>query len=370
MEPNVDNIYVKRKILDWFIEAKGRAPGTIKKYEQALNFWDKITDHADYKSFNSKLAKKFKKELAKQTYSGKLISSSTGVSVLICLKRFFEILSLQPGYRRKINLSDIAYLSPKRDDLAMYRSSNPPIYPTFQQMKAICFNQQINTEIDMMHQAMACFLSCTAARLDAVASFSVGCFNPDILLADQDPKRGVRTKGRKHIRTYLFRFDEDMVNIILNWHKYLLEKGFSYSDPMFSACETKRVDGLSFADSDTLSHNFLTAQRVYDIIKQIALNAGLEKSFNPHSFRHGVIAIAQSKAVTWEQKKAVSMNVGHSKIATTDDYAQLTDAQIKDNIRNLNIVKNKGEKSPVSKDMLERFLLFEKFVSTHAESDK
>jgi site-specific recombinase XerD len=352
---NIDNEYIRRKVLEYIKETKGKSDSSMRKYDQALKMWDRITNEADYRSFNRQIAKKFKKELRKQKYRGRFISSATVTSVLLNLKLFFEVLCLQPGYRRAINRAEIAYLNPSNSELELTRTANPPKYPTEQQMKLIYENITTKTEIGMMHKALIAFICCTGARLDAVASFPLGCFYPEILLADQDPKKGVRTKFHKHIRTYLFRFNEDMVNTILDWHAYLLDKGFGNHDPMFPACETKRLDGLSFQPSDTLSRKFLTAARIYSIIKKITKEAGFADSFNPHSFRHGVIAIAERRAQNIEQFKAVSQNVGHEKPMTTFQYAKLTSEQIKSNIEEIN---NKGNLPPFSEDDFEKFQQF------------
>lgn len=339
---NVENIYIQRKILEYIRETGGKSESSMRKYDQALKMWDKITNHADYRRFNKQLAINFKKKLRKQKYRGKYISASTITSVLLCLQKFFEVLCLEPGYRSKITRSDIAYLQPLNKDLALARSNRIPKYPTEQQMKMIYNSISNNTEIEMMYKALISFLCCTGARLDAIASFPIGCFYPEILLADQDPKRGVRTKFSKHIRTYLFRFNKDMVDTIVDWHKYLLNKGFGYNDPMFPASKEKRLDGLSFQSSDTLSRNFLSASRIYHIIKKVTKEAGIEDSFNPHSFRHGVIAIAERKATSIEQFKAISQNVGHEKPLTTFAYAKLTDDQVKTTIGNMASANKKG----------------------------
>ena len=61
-----------------------------------------------------------------------------------------------------------------------------------------------------------------------------------------------------------------------------------------------------------------------DIVKSTFAAAGLPP-FTPHRFRNTLVRMSNSFVNTPEELKAVSMNLGHSRISTTiDDYGRIS----------------------------------------------
>ena len=58
-------------------------------------------------------------------------------------------------------------------------------------------------------------------REKAIITLPVSYFDKNIMMINQDPKFGVKTKFRKTIRSYVFRFYENMVKYFLEWYEYL-----------------------------------------------------------------------------------------------------------------------------------------------------
>ena len=81
------------------------------------------------------------------------------------------------------------------------------------------------------------------------------------------------------------------------------------------------------------------------IIKSASSNAGLPP-FTPHRFRNTRVEMCNDLITTPEELKAVSMNMGHSSIATTvDDYGRISPRRQGEVMKRLR-AKALGRKSP------------------------
>ncbi len=79
---------------------------------------------------------------------------------------------------------------------------------------------------------------------------------------------------------------------------------------------------------------------------------------SPHAFRHGHIHYGLERAKTMADFKAVSLNVMHSKIQTTDEvYSRLSVEDVHTRVRHLGHAKQRG-----SGDMDSEFELFQQFI--------
>lgn len=362
----IENVKMIRMFIVMLVEALGLGEESVRKFRRAIALWSEFTKDANFKSFNGKIALQFKRWLKNRKYRGKQVSPGTINSVLYQLKRFFQWLSMQPGYKSKIKLSDLEYLNLSRKERKMLGDTSRVKYPTLEQVTQICMNREIKTIIDEMWQALIAWLICSGMRISAIASLAIGCFDPDTLCVDQDPKRGVKTKYSKHIITYLFNFDADLIEIIRNWHKRLIDLGYGYGQPLFPAAELNRTDGMSFAKPVELSCNFLTSNRLREIIKQCTIEAGVEY-FHPHAFRHATIALARKNAKNIEQLKAISQCLGHELISTTFSiYGNLSPEQVHENIAKINHSFTEGKSNHNDNDYV-NFLKFKQFMNENGE---
>ena len=104
---------------------------------KALSRFEADTRYRDFKQFHTEQASAFKRRLAAQdslTTGGKL-SKATLNATLAHLKRFFEWLAGQPGYKARLQYSDAEYfgLSLKDARVATARREKP--VPTPEQIR-------------------------------------------------------------------------------------------------------------------------------------------------------------------------------------------------------------------------------------------
>ena len=103
---NPKNERIKRQYGDFLKHADGRAEVTIRQVEKAIQRYEEFTHSADFSSFDQRVGKAFKQHLVERD-----LAKSTMLSNVTALKRFFGWLAHQPGYRSRITLTDIDYLS-------------------------------------------------------------------------------------------------------------------------------------------------------------------------------------------------------------------------------------------------------------------
>jgi len=161
-------------------------------------------------------------------------------------------------------------------------------------------------------RAAACFLFLSAMRAQAFVSLPVYCVNLKKLTVNQKPALGVRTKNRKSAETQLLRVPE-LLEVVKKWDNQLRSIGFAENGGMwFPPIDVKGVINPS-SNLNWLSRR----QTLADGIKEICQAVGLEY-LTPHKFRHGHAIFMGKKCKDMRDFKAVSQNLMHSSISTTD----------------------------------------------------
>jgi integrase len=314
------NEKIKRRYFNWVSGALGQSVSTIKLKENALWKYDEFSKHQDYKKFNSKIAEAFRKwlETNKNIKTGKVLDKTTQYGILRHVNHFFTWLSIQTGYKSKIKSDDIVYLRLSRADMKIATSSKMPKYPSLEYILRLCSFNVIN-EIDQRDRALIAFTALSGMRDFAIITLSLGCFNPETLLVEQLSSLGVHTKFSKDIHTTLFQFNPELVKYVLDWYRYLKEvKLFNNTSPFFPSTKIE-IDSKthqSFISKGIDNSQWSNANSMRTVFKIRSKQVGLEY-YPPHRFRHFAIREASKYAVTAEQIKAISQNVGHENVSTT-----------------------------------------------------
>lgn len=107
---NPDNERIKRRYLSYLNDAKRQSEQTLDAVAKSLARFEEYTRLKDFKAFNFNQAIAFKNHLAEQRgQSGQKLSKSTLHATLANLKRFFQWLAGQPGYKSRFQYSDADY---------------------------------------------------------------------------------------------------------------------------------------------------------------------------------------------------------------------------------------------------------------------
>lgn len=309
----------KREFFDHLRGADGFAENSVQDFAEAVVQWQTFTENEDFASFNKEKALAFRiwlKERPSNTESGQL-SLSSQYNYLRRVKRFFSWLSGQPDYRNKILKNDVEFLRLSKTDARIATSGTTRKMPTFEEVKAIIESVQIRSEIDKRDRAMISLALITGIRISALTTLKIKSYDAEKRLFDQNPGDGVKTKNSKRILTTFYPIGWDAPEkYFLEWYEYLKAKGFQGDDPIFPATLS------SFSDDNAYSKEFVGNEfwsgtnGARKIFEKRCKNADLPY-FNPHSFRHLIVRIMSQTRLTEEEKKAVSLNLGHSNVGTT-----------------------------------------------------
>jgi integrase/recombinase XerC len=316
---NANNERIKRRYFAYLKEAKRHSEPTVDAVAKALDRFEVDTKHRDFKAFHFEQAVAFKKHLAEQRsqQSGEKLSKATLHATLAHLKRFFQWLAGQPGYKSRLQYSDADYFNLSDKDMRVATAHREQPAPTLEQVKHVITTMPANTDIERRNRALIAFALLTGARDSAIASMKLKHIDLHAGSVHQDA-REVRTKYSKTFTTFFFPVGDEIREIVAEWITYLREEQlWGNNDPLFPA--TRIAVGTSsrqFEAAGLERKHWSSAAPIRVIFRNAFASAGLPY-FNPHSFRKTLVALGEVLCQTPEQFKAWSQNLGHEGVLTT-----------------------------------------------------
>ena len=108
---NAENERVKRSYTRYLREARGRSETTIKHVLYAIAHYERFTDLADLKTFNSDRAVEYRKSLLADGGRQRAEQSSRATvhTKLQSLRVFFRWLAFEEGYRKALDPRDAGF---------------------------------------------------------------------------------------------------------------------------------------------------------------------------------------------------------------------------------------------------------------------
>lgn len=322
-----DNERIKHKYFSFLKEAMRQSEQTIDGVAKAIARFEDYNKYRDFKLFHQQQAIAFKKYLTEQVnkQTGKKLSKATLHSTFTNLKKFFEWLAREPGYKSRIRYSDAEYFNISSKDMHIATARRQKTVPTIEQIKHVIQLMPNHTDIDRRNKALIAFTLLTGARDGALASIKLKHVNLLDNSVFQDA-RDVSTKFSKTFITYYFPVGNEIRQIVTDWINYLKEqKLWGNDDPLFPMTEIGLNDNHQFGVTGLKRKHWSTTQPIRDIFQQAFKNAGLPY-FNPHSFRNTLAILGETICKTPEEFKAWSQNLGHENVMTTFlSYGQVAD---------------------------------------------
>ena len=337
LKHNPDNERIKHKYFSFLKEAMRQSEPTIDGVAKALTRFEVHTKYKDFKTFRHEQATSFKKQLIEQkaVHKDTKLSKSTIHSTFAHLKRFFEWLAREQGYKSRIQYSDAEYFNTSNKDLQVATARRVQKVPTLEQIKHVIDLMPTNNEIEQRNRALIAFTLLTGARDSAIASAKLKHINLDEGSFFQDA-RDVKTKFSKSFITDFFPVGDDIKRIVTDWICYLkTEKLYGNDDPLFPMNEIGLNEQQHFTTIGLKSAHWSTSSPIREIFRKSFKQANLAY-FNPHSFRNTLVQLGQTKCRTPEAFKAWSQNLGHASVLTTlYSYGEVSRQRQKDILNGL-----------------------------------
>ncbi len=315
---NPINERIKRRYFVYLKEAKRQCQATVDDVATALARFEGDTGYRDFKAFHYEHAIAFKRRLAesKSKVTGDKLSKATLYSTLAHLKRFFQWLAGQSGYKSRLRYSDADYFNLSDKDARVATARREVNFPTMEQVKHVIANMPCNTEIERRNRALVAFTLLTGGRDSAIASMKLKHVDFAAGGVFQDA-REVNTKNSKTFTTYFFPVGEDIRQIVADWVKFLRQvKLWGNDDALFPATQVAVGEECRFRVVGLNRKHWSNATAIRKIFREAFEAAGLPY-FNPHSFRNTLVRLGEILCQTPEHFKAWSQNLGHEGVLTT-----------------------------------------------------
>ncbi len=309
----LENEEMIRKYILCLINSKGLSKYTQRIFLRSIRKFNKVIEDKQY----SKLT--VNKIIEAKTVLATDLKERTFIMYMKQLQNFYEWLSKQKGFKDLSDKVEYFNLSKKDKKLEYCSKQEFKEYPTLDYVKELINSIPNETDTDKRNRALISFLCLTGVRVDALVSLSMQCIDIDRLIVKQYPRFNTRTKFGKTIISKIFHFDNELVDIFVEWYNYLKDNGFKKSDPLFPKLKiTKDTNNLSFKRSE-LSKEFMSATSFRKILSNLCKKQNITY-YSPHRYRDLAINLIMSKIPYGEEIKIISQNFGHSDIATTIDY--------------------------------------------------
>jgi integrase len=342
---NADNERIKRQYFAFLKEAKRHSEPTVDASAKALNRFEIYNKYRGFKAFHIEQAIAFKKHLAEQHghHSGEKLSKATLYATLTQLKRFFQWLALQPGYKSHFQYCDAEYFNVSDKDARIATAQREQKAPTLEQIKHVINMMPSGTEIERRNRALIAFTLLTGARDSAIASMKLKHVDLYASRVDQDA-REVKTKFSKTFTTYFFPVGDEICGIVAEWVSYLREdKLWGNDDPLFPATLVALGATRQFEVSGLNRNHWSSASPIRTIFREAFISAGLPY-FHPHSFRNTLARLGEDVCKSPEDFKAWSQNLGHEKVLTTfTSYGEVASHRQGEIIRSLATPQQAGQ---------------------------
>lgn len=313
-----DNERVKRRYFVFLKEAKRQNEASVDAVAKAISRFEAYTKWRDFKAFHFEQAVGFKTHLlaCRSEALGSPLSKATMNSTLRALKVFFQWLAMQPGYRSRLNYTDMEYfnLSQKDARIATAKRSRP--VPTLDQIEHVIATMPDESVIERRDRALVSFTLLTGARDSAIASFKLKHVDLGKGSVYQDA-REVNTKASKTFTTYFFPVGDLALQIVTGWVTFLREELlYGLEDPLFPKTNVSLDARRVFKPSGLTREHWSNATPIRRVFQEAFERAGLPY-FNPHSFRKTLVGLGEAICSTPEEFKAWSQNLGHEGVLTT-----------------------------------------------------
>ena len=322
---NPSNERIKRQYLAFLKEAKRHSEATVDAVAKALARFEADTRYRDFKAFHFEQAVAFKRHLAEQDSlcTGHKLSQATRYATLTHLKRFFQWLAREPGYKSRIAYSDAEYFNISDKEARIATARRQREFPTLEQVKHLIATMPAGSDIEKRDRALLAFTLLTGARDSAIASIKLKHVDLDSESVYQDG-RDVKTKNSKTFPTYFFPVGDEVQQVFADWVHYLREvKLWSNTAPLFPSTDIAQDANHQFEARGLSLKHWRTAAPIRRIFRDSFRAAGMPY-FNPHSLRRTLVQLGKHVCQTVEHFKAWSQNLGHEAVLTTlTSYGQV-----------------------------------------------
>jgi integrase len=253
------------------------------------------------------------------------------------LSAFFKWLRNQDGFRRLSGNIPDYFLLP-RATMARTLPRDDKRYPSIEDALRMVQAMPSRTLQERRDKAMVAFAFVTGLRAGALTSLWLKHLDMEGKTVVQDA-REMRAKNGKSFRVFWFPRTEGFQQIFCEWIAEIFALGFTAQDAVFPEVKDLISD---FEDSPPVAP--LKTSRALQTAFERA-SATIDEEYSPHVARHTLKALGDKLCRTSEERKAWSLNLGHSSERITEThYGKMPDQ------RRAGIIENLSAEDVLSED--------------------
>lgn len=237
------------------------------------------------------------------------------------LRRFFEWLAKQPAHKHLDGIS--GYFQLPRKFHAGPELSAAKVYPTIDEALEMLNSLPRRTLKDRRDRAI--FAMAFVAGLRESALITLRVRHVDVVLKRvHHDGRDLNAKNGKSFEIDWFPRSEPFQAVLLDWINEVHSFGISENDALFP--DIRKIAGRDIARQGRSSIDPMRTAGAVDAVFAQARKG--RQHYTPHSARHTLAALGDKICRTPEQRKAWSLNLGHSSEAVTwAHYGRVDDAR-------------------------------------------
>lgn len=334
------NERIKRAYLYHLREAEGLSEATVDNAARIVAEYEVFTGGKDFRQFKAKDAGDFRRNLLAKggRRRAELGSRATVRTKLLTIAKFFRWLACQPGYKSRIQRSDVAHFNLSLRDARVADARLEQPTPTLEQVQRVIRAMPAQSDVEKRDRALIACMLLTGIRVGAVISLRLRHVRADLLGINQDA-RDMNVKFAKSFTTYFFSVGDDIRAMFLDYVAYVRDKlGWNDSHPLFPRSKqgggTFHVDGLDDVE-------WKTAGPVWKLFRKAFAAAGVPYH-TPHSFRRTLTQAVLRGAPDPEMIKILSQNLGHEGVLVTlTSYGAVTTQRQAQRIASLDLMAAK-----------------------------
>lgn len=325
-EKDVPVLHAKndRIIHRWQVYAGSYSEKTIDKHLAAIRFFENCLEGKPFAKLSIDDFAAVRDELKRRAAikARDSMSASTIKHTVSHLGAFFDWLLKQDGYRR-LPRDFAGYLKLPKAVVARSAQVKQRKSPNLVEAEELLDAMPSRSLVDLRARALFAMAFLGALRADTLVSLRIRHFDIEKRQILQDASV-VRAKAGKSLAVLWFPIPTAFENVVIGWVNTLKGLGFSGDDALFPDTKyLKHRIGLSGRKAATVP--VMTTTHAVTVAFAVACR-DIDTKYTPHAAKHTIGAERDIRALTHEERKAWSLNMGHESETTTErHYGTMSD---------------------------------------------
>lgn len=329
-----------RTIHRWQTFAGGLSEKTVVQHLAAIRYFEKFLEGKPFAKLTTDDFAAVRDDLKRRANvdAEDSMSASSIKHTVSHIRAFCDWLLTQDGYKR-LPRDFAGYLKLPKAVLAKSAQVQQREFPTLPEAQTLLTEMPNRSLVDMRARGIFALAFLGALRADTLVSLRIKHFDIERRLILQDAS-AVRAKAGKSLNIFWFPIPFAFEQAVLEWSSTLRRLGFTGEDALFPDTRYLKHRVVSSLRKSAPVPIMTTTHAVTAAFAVACENSG--PKYTPHAAKHTIGAERDNRALTSEERKAWSLNMGHDCEVTTErHYGAMSEN------KRLEVLENIGTKKSI-----------------------